>query len=429
MLLACVLLLDGVEIRFSIRCKFLFINHRAYQGGTKFSKMLGGLRAFFVSLVVKKIPKSMKLIPLILSLFILSCSAQSPTPQEATESAQEEWYIAPNLNDGWSTTNPASVGLNEDSLGALLTLIRNTPPNDFRALIVSKNGKLVVEEYFNSFMNTNIHDIRSAGKSVTSILAGVAIDKGLFKKSDKVLSVFPDYKNISNNTSAKSEIIVEDLLVMSSGLASDDYVDDSPGAEGLMFMADNFLKFALDLPMDFEPGSRYAYSSVVAYLLGCIIEKTSGQTLEDFAKASLFGSLGIEEFYWQRSPEGHNTGMGNLYFQARDFAKLGQLMLDKGKWNGQQYISEKWVEDSFRKKFDIDAVDPFSHGYGYMWYIAQIEVKGKMIDFYFASGNGGNKIFIIPEHNMVVATLSSAYGQGYGHRRSHNILTKVLEAL
>ncbi len=362
--------------------------------------------------------KHFSIILLFCLCFLTACTAQNTST----------WNNAPDLKDGWTITNPASVDINEDSLGHFFTYIRNEEHPDFRAIMVTKDGKLVMEEYFNSFWRTNIHDIRSAGKSITSMLAGVAMDKGLFKPTDKVVSFFSAYKTIKNPSAEKSAITVEDLFVMSSGLASDDYQNDSPGAEGYMTDEEDFLKFVLDLPMDFKTGERWAYSSAVAFLLGSIIENTSGLTLEDFARENLFGPIGIKDFYWQKSPKGRNTGMGNLYFQPRDLAKLGQIMLDDGKWNGQQILSKAFVKKSVEKRFDITDNDPFAHGYGYMWYIAKMEIKGQTIDYYFASGNGGNKIFIVPELNMVVTTMSSAYGQGYGQRRSHRVLQYILNA-
>lgn len=351
---------------------------------------------------------------------LISCTAQKKAEySKNTTSIENDWVVE----------KPENHGLNADSIQQLIDLIRNTPPRDFRTLIVLKNGKPIVNEYFNSFWRTNIHDIRSAGKSVTSMLAGIAINQGLFKPTDKVLSFFPQYTNIAHPSKEKTQITVANLLVMSSGLATDDYQDDSPGREELMISEEDFLKFVLDLPMDFKPGERYAYSSAVAFLLGAIIEDTSGQTLEDFARTHLFGPLGIKNFYWQQSPKGRTTGMGNLYFEARDYAKLGQLMLNKGKWKEQQIIPTTWVEQSLEKRFDISTVDPFAHGYGYMWYIGKMEVQEKSIDYYFASGNGGNKIFVLPKLDMVVVTFSSAYGQGYGHSRSHKILEKVLNAV
>lgn len=366
----------------------------------------------------------MKKILLIQFLFInfFSCSI--------AQSGESNYNIAHDLKDGLTPTNPASVGINEDSLYALFDLINFTPPhNDYRALVIIKDGKIVVDEYFNSFGGANILDIRSAGKSITSMLAGIAIEKGLFKPTDKVFSFFPEHKNIKNQSKEKSEITIANLLIMSSGLASDDDKDDSPGREDLMEYESDYLKFCLDLPMDFKSGERYAYSSAVAYLLGAVIENTSKMRLEDFAKKYLFEPLKIKQFFWLKSPEGRNTGMGNLYLAARDLAKLGQVMLQNGKWNKQQIIPAEYVKNSFEKRFDISKVDPFAHGYGYLWYIAKEEINGKEVNFYYASGNGGNKIFIIPSMNMVVATLSSAYGQGRGQHRSHIILRKVLAAV
>ncbi|MEM1119836.1 MAG: serine hydrolase [Bacteroidota bacterium] len=342
--------------------------------------------------------------------------------------AQKNWNKSPDLNDGWSITNPASVGMDEGALRNLLSLMGNRLSQDFRAITVSKDGKLVVEEYFNSFWRNNINDIRSAGKSITSMLAGIAMDKGLFKPTDKVVSFFPEYKAIKNPSAEKSAITVADLLVMSSGLASDDYANDSPGLEDYMTDSEDYLKFVLDLPMDFKTGEKWAYSSAVAFLLGSIIENTAEQTLEDFAQENLFGPMGIKHFFWEESPKGRNTGMGNIYLRARDMAKLGQLMLDNGRWNGQQILSSDFVKKSIEKKFDISDNDPWAHGYGYMWYLAKIDIKGQTIDYYYASGNGGNKIFVIPELNMVVTTLSSAYGTRYGQRRSHGYLEAVLRA-
>ena len=362
--------------------------------------------------------KALNFLAFFLVSLITACTAQN----------QSTWNNAPDLKDGWTITNPASVGINEDSLGNFFTYIRSEQHPDFRAIMVAKDGKLVMEEYFNSFWRTNIHDIRSAGKSITSMLAGVAMDKDLFKSTDKVVSFFPAYKNSKNPSAEKSAITVEDLLVMSSGLASDDYQNDSPGLEGYMTDTEDYLKFVLDLPMDFKPGERWAYSSAVAFLLGAIVENTSGQTLEDFARKNLFGPMGITQFFWEKSPKGRNTGMGNLYLEPRDLAKLGQVMLDNGQWNGQQILPKSFVKKSFEKRFDISDNDPFAHGYGYMWYIAKMDSKGQTIDYYFASGNGGNKIFIVPELNMIVTTMSSAYGQGYGQRRSHKVLQYILNA-
>lgn len=339
----------------------------------------------------------------------------------AAEHAVRRGPAEPEL--AWPASSPAEEGFNTQALDELLALIGETPPRDFRALAVARNGKLVLNETFNSFGTTNLHDIRSAGKSVTSMVAGIAADQGLIDIIDPIAKYFP--KRGIPEDSALWGIRVEHLLTMSAGLASDDYDDSSPGTEGRMVQGGDYVGFALGLPMAFAPGERYAYSSAIAFLTGAIVENATGERLEDYAREHLFGPLGIYELFWQVSPRGRTTGMGNLYLAAADLAKLGQVMLDGGRWRGRQVLSEGWIEASLRQAHDIEAVDPFAYGYGFMWYLARISNR----EVFFASGNGGNKIFVVPEESLVVVTLSSAYGQGRGHSRSHLIFERVLAAL
>lgn len=354
----------------------------------------------------------------LLAIILFSLVMAGLTAQEST------WNLAPELDDGIPVVSPLSQGFIEDSLGNLLRAIGTTPA-DFRSLIVIKDGNFVVDEYFSGYMEPNIHDIRSAGKSITSMCVGIAIDQGLFNLTDPLAKFFPE-KDFSKDGRAAT---VEDLLTMSAGLATDDYDNDSPGTEGRMMSTDDYIQFILALPMDFTPGSRWAYSSAIAFMAGALVEITSGMTLEDFARKHLFGPLDITELYWQKSPKGRSTGMGNLYMQGRDCAKLGLLMLNRGNWRGQQLISSDYCDRSVTKKLDISEQDPFAHGYGYMWYLAQADVKGEPVDYYFASGNGGNKIYVFPSLDMVVTTMSSAYGTGYGQYRSLRVMERVLSAI
>ncbi len=121
--------------------------------------------------------------------------------------------------------------------------------------------------------------------------------------------------------------------------------------------------------------------------------------------------------------------MGNLYLSALDFAKLGQLVLNQGQWQGKRIVSSKWIEEISRKRFDISKEDPYALGYGYFWYTTTKEINGKKYDCVYASGNGGNLLFVVPSENLVVSLQSGAYGQGYGHRRSRSIFEYVLKSI
>jgi len=322
------------------------------------------------------------------------------------------------------------VNISQDTISTLLKLINATPPNDFRAIVVLKNNKLVLEEYFNTYWRETIHDIRSAGKSVTSLLLGIAIDKGLVKSTEQsIYDFFPGYKNVQSNKPARKDIKIKHLLAMSSGLNADDDDDHSPGQTGNWLMKDNWVDFALSLPMIFDPGEKYMYNDISPMLIGAIIEKTSGKKLAEFAKENLFSPLDIREFYWYTAPNGSTGPMGNLYITALDFAKIGQLVLKKGRWGEKQIISPEWINQIYKTRFDISKENPFASSYGYFWYAVTKKVNGKSFDCIYASGNGGNLLFIVPSENLVVSLQSSAYGQGYGTHRSHNIFEFILKSL
>lgn len=326
-------------------------------------------------------------------------------------------------------TDFTSAGIISDSISNLIKLINTTPPNDFRGMIIIKDNKLVLEEYFNTYWRETIHDIRSAGKSITSLLLGIAIDKGLIKNVEQsVYGFFTKTGYTSPPKDAHLDIKIKNLLSMSSGLSADDN-SNSPGSTANWLIKNDWVNFTTSLPMIFKPGEKYVYNDVCPMLIGAIIEEVSGQKLADFANDNLFKPLGIKEFYWYTAPNGKTGPMGNLYVSALDFSKIGQLVLNKGKWQDKQIVSSSWINELLQKKIEVSKDDPFASGYSYLWFLGSKEVKGHKIEYVYASGNGGNNVFVVPSQNLVVCLTSSAYGQGYGGFRSQNIFKFILESL
>ena len=322
------------------------------------------------------------------------------------------------------------ANMNADTIQKLIGLLRTTPPKDFRAFVVIKDNKLVAEEYFNTYWRETIHDVRSAGKGVTALLLGIAIDKGLVKNVEQsIFDFFPATKFPSPPSDRHRNIKIKHLLMMSSGLAADDNDDQAPGNTGNWLTSNDWVSYALRLPMSFNPGEKYAYNDVCPMLIGAIIEETSGKKLSEFAKENLFEPLGIREFYWYTGMGGRTAPMGNLYVSALDLAKIGQLVLNNGKWGNRQIVSSQWIGEISKSRIDISQEDPFSTGYGYFWFIGSRKVSGKTYDYICASGNGGNLIFVFKQRNMVVALTSSAYGPGPGHTRARNVLDFVLRSV
>jgi CubicO group peptidase (beta-lactamase class C family) len=184
----------------------------------------------------------------------------------------------------------------------------------------------------------------------------------------------------------------------------------------------------LAVPAKTPPGENYLYCSLNAFITGAIVENASGMPLDQFAQKYLFSALGINDLKWRHVPINRVVGQGNLYITTRDEAAIGQLVLQKGRWKNRLLVSAKWVRDSVSDIVPISAVDPYADFYGYMWYTRAESVEGHSVLVHFASGNGGNKIYVVPSKDMVVAITSSAYHKGNGQRRSQDILLRILAA-
>lgn len=356
---------------------------------------------------------------LLLALFL---SFQACGQTEATDKLKQS---IPNL----PVAGLEDSGFNKDSIENILRLIETTPPNDFRGLVVIKSNKIVIEEYFNTFWRNSIHDIRSAGKSITAMLLGVALKEGLVQNLEQdVYSFFPKNKYSFVNEDYR-KIKLKHLLDMSSGLDADADKPQTFGHAVNWIAKDDWKEYLLKVPVTLSPGEKWVYADINALLISAVIEETSGMSLKDFAKNKLFEPLGINQFYWYTNAKNQTGAAGNLYLSTLDFAKLGMLIVNQGKWKNIQIIDTDYIKKLQNATFDISDYSPYADFYGMMWYKSHRTFGGKNVDYLFASGNGGNHLVVIPDHEIVIALTSSAYGQRYAHRRSYNIMSKILTSL
>ncbi len=324
----------------------------------------------------------------------------------------------------WPVSSPESVGISQNALDSLLAGLQHDPNRDLKGVVVVRYDRLAVEWYFNGDDQTTLHDIRSATKSITATLMGIAIDHHLIGGvNDAIGKYLPGLPN-----DGKQAIRIRDLLTMRSGLAADDDDPGSPGNEDRLDQSTDWMRSVFTVPVKTPPGQNYLYCSLNAFITGAIIENVSGMLLDQFARKYLFQALGIDDFKWRHVPVNRVVGQGNLYITTRDEAAVGQLFLQNGRWRSRQLVSGKWVRDSFSETVPISAVDPYADFYGYMWYTRSEPVEDRPVLVHFASGNGGNKIYVVPSKDMVVAITSSAYHKGYGQRRSQEILLRILAA-
>jgi CubicO group peptidase (beta-lactamase class C family) len=296
--------------------------------------------------------------------------------------------------------------------------------NDLHSVVVIQQGETITEQYYNGGDSNTLVDVRSAGKSVTSLLFGIARDKNYIKGlDDKVSQYLPE----SAGTPV-GRVRFDHLLTMRTGLDADSNDPKSVGIEDNMDASDDPFAFIFTVPSKNEAGEQYVYNSLAAYTAGLVIGKATGEGLEGFARRQLFEPLNIKHFDWQEDQAGYTKGQGNLFITAPDFARIGLMVLNGGRYNGKQVVSKTWIEESLKSHVDVSKIEFNAIGYGYYWFYQEYDFGDEKIGVHFASGNGGNKIYIIPEYDMVVSIMSTAYGQGRGHRRSEEILKAVLRS-
>lgn len=324
-----------------------------------------------------------------------------------------------------SGRSSAATSLDKSSLRQLFSELQADERRDLKGVRIIVDGQKPEEAYFNGGGRDVLHDIRSAGKSITSLLAGIAIDKGLIRDiRQPLLSLL----NVTGHPD-KSGITLEDLLTMRSGLDADDEDASSPGNENRLDESSSWVDFALSVPMREPPGQTYKYCSLNAFLVGAAVEDSCKRLLDDFAREHLFKPLGIRRFEWRHGPHNRVTGQGNLRVTLSDMTAIGFMCLNNGRAGERQLVSQEWIKRSLAPIVSISAVDRYADSYGYMWYTKTHTVKRQSIVVHFASGNGGNKIYLIPRYRMVIGIASAAYGRGYGQRRSQEILLRILSAI
>jgi CubicO group peptidase (beta-lactamase class C family) len=307
--------------------------------------------------------------------------------------------------DGLLTGTLDNTGLDKALLNEMMQKIVDGTYANIHSVLIIKDGKLVFEEYFYEYSKTKLHEMRSATKSIISALTGIAIDKGFIKsKTETVLSYFPEY-TFKNLTDDKRQITIENLLTNQSGLDCDVSNPKSEGNETTMNNSDDWIQFTLDLPMIDVPNGRGMYCSGNPITLGRIIEKATKMTLPDFAKQTLFKDISIKNFKWNFKPDASSSEtFCQVYLTPRDMAKFGLLYLNKGMWADKQVISKNWIDESFTKHSVIQGVN-----YGYLWWLKYLEVNGIRFFGKAAQGNGGQKIYIWEDQNMVTVITGGNY--------------------
>jgi len=340
----------------------------------------------------------------------------------ATPALEHYLYRQPlTEDDGWQTASPRQADLDLKPLAALVQQILDTQTDSFKtpyiqSLLISRHGKLALEEYFYGFDRERVHDTRSAGKTLAGTLVGIALDHGAkFRLDSPVLPFYPQYHDLANPDPRKQKITVEDLLTMDSGLACDDNDDSSPGNEDTMQSQDrqqDWYRYILDVPMQDEPGDRKAvYCTAAINLLGGVIQGSTGMPLTEFFDRYYAQPLQIRDYHMNLMPKGEAYLGGGIQLRPRDMLKLGQLYLDGGKWHGKRVLSSQWTTAATTQHSFFPASDYApGHGYGYTWHLFDVKVGTRTYREYMAQGNGGQLVMAVPALDLAVVITAGNYG-------------------
>jgi CubicO group peptidase (beta-lactamase class C family) len=305
-------------------------------------------------------------------------------------------------------------------LDSLSIALQNGKYSNVDAVVISQNGKVCYEKYFNGFTRDSLHDSRSSFKSITGLLIGIAVDKGYIKNiHQRAYSFFPEYQNYNNWDNRKDSITIQNLLEMKSGYNCEEW-NGTIDCEAEMSSSNDWIKFCLDAPLKNDPGKVWAYSSINTMILGGIIANASKMTVTQFADKFLFKPLGIINYRWSKDPVGHEMTSGSFYTLPTDMIKIGELMLNKGSFQGKKVISEKWVNEAAQRITKIESFSnvrisknttaiPQPTYYGYTWYNEEIVTNKFKYNVVFASGNGGQYIMMVSELNLVISFTGNSY--------------------
>jgi CubicO group peptidase (beta-lactamase class C family) len=316
--------------------------------------------------------------------------------------------------DGWATGSLAEEGFEEAPIVELVESILRTETTGLatpyiQGLLIARHGRLVLEEYFCGFDGDRPHDLRSATKSLATILAGIAIDRGAPLSPDMpVLAAFPEYSDVANKSASNERITLKHLLTMNSGLECDDDNDESLGNEDNMQSQQDqpdWYKYALDLPVVREPGEKAVYCSAGINLVGGMVRRAVKTWLPEFFRNYVASPLDFGPYHLQLTPTGDMYLGGGSYMRPRDFMKFGQLFLSGGMWNGKRVISESWVRESMQPHASLHA----ENDYGFGWHLTDYHVGERAYRAAYAAGNGGQLLIIVPNCDVVVMLTAANY--------------------
>jgi CubicO group peptidase (beta-lactamase class C family) len=289
---------------------------------------------------------------------------------------------------GWRSSTPEEQGFDSAKLAEGLLAIHEQDIS-IHSLMLIRNGSVFLDAYFYPYDGSTYHDLASVTKSVMTSLIGIAATQGKLNLDAPMVSFFPN-RTIANRDARKERITVRHLASMSSGLDCTEADNERTLRE--MWASQDWVQFALDRPVAWEPGTHWVYCGPAIHLLSAILQQATEMSALEYARENLFKPLGIQDADWPADPQGYNRGWGDLALHPRDAAKLGYLWFNQGNWDGKQIVSREWATKSTMGYFSGTGRD---EDYGYGWWVSP---AGADLNYYMAAGRAGQRVQVIPKH-------------------------------
>jgi CubicO group peptidase (beta-lactamase class C family) len=361
-----------------------------------------------------------------------------PLPATAI-GAEARCAVPAQLADGWTIGSPGDQGFDVAALCTALDGAARGPAN-IHGVVVARGGRLVAELYRagpdrsiyslfasrTAFDAATLHDVRSISKSVVALLVGIAAGEGRIDIARPVLDYFPEYADL--RSPERLAITVEHLLTMSSGLEWHEML--SPGLgnnETRLYWDFRPLRYVLARQPAAPPGRVFNYSGGSTALLAEIVERATGTPLLAYAQDRLFQPLGIGRWQWVASPYGRPLAFAGLRLAPRDLMRIGQMLLDGGRWNGRQIMPRGWVRAALASH--VATGNGPGAGYGYQFWTGHVAHGGRSLAFAAAVGNGGQRLFLVPDLDLAVAITAGAYNDMAFNRVVRGLFEQIVVAV
>lgn len=350
----------------------------------------------------------------------------------AAVNAQDGWPTR-----GWSTTRPPEVGLDARALADFDADISEGRYGLVDSMLVIRQGKIAYERYYGHdygkiyfdeartsgplvvgdltgpynyfndwwhpyYRDSKLHTMQSVTKSVTSLITGIAVGRNEFPDLDTPVLDFFETGSVANVDARKRRMTIRHLLTMSTGL---DWNEDLPYTHPDNTWTDlqkapDWVQFTIDRPMVAAPGEVFRYNSGATLILGHVFNIATGMDLEEYAARNLFEPLGIDQYFWKRTPQGLVDAQEGLYVATRDIAKIAYLVLSRGRWDNLQIVPESWIAESVAPFLPVN--DDGSWEYGYKWWLIHYPYNGEDRIAIAGLGFGDQIPIVLPELDMVI---------------------------